>query len=44
MAKDDVNVTILMKLFSQKHDDRNKKYVISDRETDIIFDVVQIPA
>jgi hypothetical protein len=44
MAKHDENFTILMKLFSQKHDDKSEKHAIFDRETDIIFNVFQIHA
>jgi hypothetical protein len=33
-----------MKLFSQKHDDKNEKHATFDRETDVIFDAFQIHA
>ncbi len=39
MSKNDVNYSILMKLLQQKHNDWDEKNAISDRETDIIFDV-----
>lgn len=44
MAKNEVNYIFLMELLSKKHDDWNEKNAISDRETDIIFDVFQIHA
>jgi len=42
MVKNDVNYIILMKILAEKHGDWNEENAISDRETDIIFDVFQI--
>ena len=39
MAKNDVNYIILMKILPQKNDDGDEKNSMTDRETDIIFDV-----